>query len=117
MSAPTLADRVLAAIATATSKRPSNAADVLALVGGKEAAFWDVVEQLWRDARITGANIYRPKLDAEPWLGIWPTGIPQAAGVWTGPRLSYLFVRHDPVALAKARAPRSRPRKAKEPAA
>lgn len=116
MTPTPLADRILAAITSATSKRPANADDVLAIVGGADADFWPVVEQLWRDTLITGAKIFRPKFDAEPWLGIWPTGVPQSAGAWTGPRLSFLFVRHDPVALKKTGAPRSRPRKAKEAA-
>lgn len=106
-----LADRILVTIARASSKRPQNADDVLALVGGKEPDFWAAIDQLAREGRITGAQLYRPRVDAAPWLGIWPTGVVAPAGAWTGPRLSYLFVRHDPAALAKARAPRSRPRK------
>ncbi|MFT3759014.1 hypothetical protein [Thauera sp.] len=111
-----LTERIMAAIAKASSKRPSNTDDVLALIGGDEADFWSAIEQLWRDTRITGATMYRPQTDAAPWLGIWPTGVPLSAGAWTGPRLSFLFVRHDTAALKKAHAPRSKARRATEAA-
>jgi|JRYL01.1.fsa_nt_gb hypothetical protein len=111
MTPTPLADRILAAIARATSKRPSNADDVLALVGGKDVDFWAAIDQLAREGRITGAQLYRPRVDAGPWLGIWPTGVIATGRAWTGSRLSFLFVRHDPVALKKTGAPRSRPRK------
>lgn len=120
MNAPTtLADRILTAVARASSKRPQNADDVLALVGGKDVNFWTAIDQLAREGRISGAQLYRPRVNAAPWLGIWPTGVVAPAGAWTGPRLSFLFVRHDTAALKKAHAPRSKTRKnaAKEVAA
>ena len=117
MTSTSLADRILVTIAGANSKRPQNANDVLALVGGNDADFWSALDQLAREGRITGAQVYRPRADAAPWLGIWPTGVITPAGAWTGARLSCLFVRHDSTALVKARAPRSRPRKSATEAA
>ena len=66
MNAPqilSLADRILGAIAKATSQRPANATDVLALVGGDEPAYWAAIEQLTRDRRINSAHLHRPATD------------------------------------------------------
>ncbi len=105
-----LADRILAAIARNTSKRPARAADVLAIVGGPEPEYWAALDALLRGARIHTAHIMRPaKGETTPWLAIWPTGIYMPPTAWTGAHLSSLFVPHDRDAAYMAHAPRSRP--------
>lgn len=67
-----LADRIVGAIASATSKQPANAADVLALVGGEESAYWAALESLIAARRVCSAHIHRPAVDPAPWLAIYP---------------------------------------------
>ena len=81
-AAPTdLAAEILGRIATHTSKRPACAADVAALVGGDERAYWAALEQLKRECRINTAHIQRGG-DPAPWLAIWPTGLPVKHHSW-----------------------------------
>lgn len=81
-AAPTdLAAEILGRIATYTSKRPACAADVAALVGGDERAYWAALEQLKRECRINTAHIQRGG-DPAPWLAIWPTGLPVKHHSW-----------------------------------
>lgn len=117
MNAPDLPARILAVIAKASSQHPACAADVLALVGGEEPAFWAAVEQLYRDRRINTAHIQK-KHDPAPWLALWPTGVCLPAAPISGKSLSGLFVRHRPNDLYAAHAPRSvlKPEPAPEPA-
>lgn len=105
-----LADRILAKLAKASSKRPARAADVAALVGGLEADFWRALEQLVSNRQVVTAHIQRPARDPEPWLAIWPTGLHATAGGWTGNSHSSLFVPTTPTheALHAAQAPRVR---------
>jgi len=79
--AQTLPDRILAEISWAHSRKPANADDVLALVGGDAAVFWSAVEQLKRECRINAATI-KTQLDAAPWMAIWPTGTPVRHRSW-----------------------------------
>lgn len=102
-----VADLILGAIAKATSKRPANAADVLALIGGEEAAYWAAVEQLVRDRRIASAHFFRPAVDAAPWVAIWPTGVLLPSVPMSGKTLSGLFAPQRRDALRDAYAPRS----------
>lgn len=67
-----LADRIVGAIARATSQQPANAADVLALVGGEETAYWAALESLIAARRVCSAHIHRPAVDPAPWLAIYP---------------------------------------------
>lgn len=76
-----LADRILAAIASAHSRKPANADDVLAVIGGDAPDFWRAVEQLKDECRINAATI-KTQLDAAPWMAIWPTGTPVAHRTW-----------------------------------
>lgn len=76
-----LADRILAAVADAHSRKPANADDVLAVIGGDAADFWRALEQLKCECRINAATI-KTKLDAVPWMAIWPTGTPVAHRTW-----------------------------------
>lgn len=76
-----LADRILAAIADAHSRKPANADDVLAIIGGDAADFWRAVEQLKCECRINAATI-KTKLDAAPWMAVWPNGTPVAHRTW-----------------------------------
>ena len=76
-----LADRILAAIAGAHSRKPANADDVLAVIGGDAPEFWRAVEQLKCESRINAATI-KTALDAAPWMAIWPTGTPVAHRTW-----------------------------------
>lgn len=79
--AQTLPDRILAEISWAHSRKPANADDVLALVGGDAAVFWSAVEQLKRECRINAATI-KTQLDAAPWMAIWPTNLPVQHRSW-----------------------------------
>lgn len=79
--APALAAEILERIAGHDSKRPACAADVAALVGGDERAYWAAIEQLKREGRINCAHIKRGT-DPEPWLAIWPTGLPPRRDSW-----------------------------------
>lgn len=76
-----LGERILAHLAGHDSKRPARADDVAALVGGDERAFWVAVEQLKGRSQINCAHIKRGT-DPEPWLAIWPTGIPARMDTW-----------------------------------
>ena len=76
-----MADRILAAIASAHSRKPANADDVQAVIGGDAADFWRAVEQLKCECRINAATI-KTQLDAGPWMAIWPTGTPVAHRTW-----------------------------------
>lgn len=110
MNAPAdLHGRILVAIAKATSQRPAHAADVLALVGGEELAYWAAIEQLYVERRINTAHI-KKKPDPEPWLAIWPTGVCLPATPQSGKTLSGLFVRHRLGDFHAAHAPRSNPK-------
>lgn len=113
-----LADRILAKLAKANSKRPARAADVAALVGGLEADFWRALEQLVSNRQVVTAHIQRPARDPEPWLAIWPTGLHVPSGGWVGSSHSCLFVPTTPTreALHAAQAPRVRAVVAPEPA-
>lgn len=86
-----LADLILGAIASANSKRPANAADVLATLGSDEIAFWATLEALARLRQINTAHIQRPATDAAPWLAIWPTGVIVETGGWSGSSHCVLF--------------------------
>lgn len=76
-----LADRILAAIAHSSSKRPARAADIAAQLGGDEQPFWAALEQLRRGCAINTAHIQRGA-DPAPLLAIWPTGLPVAHHSW-----------------------------------
>lgn len=104
-----LADRILDAIAKATSQRPAHAADVLALVGGEDADYWAAIEQLTQQRRINSAHLHRPATDPAPWLGIWPTGVCLPPPPLSGRHLSGLFVPHRHNDLRAAHAPRTAP--------
>ena len=113
-----LPDRVMAAIARNTSRRPARAADVLSTVGATEEAFWAALDVLLQTARIHTAHIQRvAKGETQPWLAIWPTGIYIPPEAWNAWKMSGLFVRHDSAALIKAHAPRSKPERASAKAA
>lgn len=103
-----LGERILAQIAKATSQKPAHAADVLALVGGEEPAYWAAIDQLYAERRINTAHIKR-KTDSEPWLAIWPTGVCLPSAPMSGKSLSGLFVRHRLGDFHAAHAPRSNP--------
>lgn len=77
----TTADDILSRLAGHDSKRPANAADVAALVGGDEIHYWAALEQLQRERRINTAHIQR-RGDPAPWLAIWPTGLPARMDSW-----------------------------------
>ncbi|MCK2095662.1 hypothetical protein [Thauera aromatica] len=78
---PALAAEILERIAGHDSKRPACAADVAALVGGDERAYWAAIEQLKREGRINCAHIKRGT-DPAPWLALWPTGLPPRRDSW-----------------------------------
>ncbi|SIQ95523.1 hypothetical protein SAMN05421829_108135 [Aromatoleum tolulyticum] len=106
--------RILARIAKSTGQRPSRAADVLAMVGGAEPGFWAAVEQLYRERRINTAHIQK-KGDPEPWLALWPTGLPPSSSGWTSNSHTALFVKPRADDLFQAFAPRSAPKPAVAP--
>lgn len=104
-----LADRILRAIAKATSARPANAGDVAAIVGGPEADYWAELERLMRSHMVQAAHITRPP--APTFIAIWPTGIVQPLPPLTGNALNWMFVRHAmraSEALRQAHAPKLR---------
>lgn len=76
-----LGERILAQLAGHDSKRPARADDVAALVGGDEPAYWAAIEHLKGTSQINCAHIKRGT-DPEPWLAIWPTGIPARMDTW-----------------------------------
>lgn len=76
-----LGERILAQLAGYDSKRPARDADLLALVGGDESAFWSAVEQLKGTSQINCAHIKR-STDPEAWLAIWPTGARPRMDSW-----------------------------------
>lgn len=76
-----LGERILAQLAGHDSKRPARADDVAALVGGDEPAYWAAIEQLKGRSQINCAHIKGPR-DPEPWLAIWPTGLPARMDTW-----------------------------------
>ncbi|WP_287365193.1 hypothetical protein [Thauera sp.] len=76
-----LMQQIATLIASNDSKRPARAPDLVAQVGGDEAAFWKALEQMKRDARINTALIKRGQ-DPEPWLAIWPTCLPPRNDTW-----------------------------------
>ena len=76
-----LGERILAQLAGHDSKRPARDADLLALVGGDESAFWSAIEALKGTSQINCAHIKRAS-DPGPWLAIWPTGIPARMDTW-----------------------------------
>lgn len=80
-TAAALGERILAQLAGHDSKRPARADDLLALVGGDESAFWSAIEALKGTSQINCAHIKGPR-DPEPWLAIWPTGIPARMDTW-----------------------------------
>jgi hypothetical protein len=90
-----LPERILAAIARASSRRPARADDVIAQLGGDAAATWAALEQLVAERRIATAHLHWPEDDPEPWLAIWPTGVRVPSGTWTGGSHNSLFVRHE----------------------
>lgn len=102
--------RILAQIKQASSKRPARAADIAALIGGPEAAFWATLEQMVAAGLVATAHIQRMKRDAEPWLAIWPTGVVLTPARLSGASLSHLFTPQRPLnqALRQASAPRKR---------
>lgn len=105
-----LADRILRAIAKATSARPANAGDVAAIVGGPEADYWAELERLLHDRRVASAHITKPP--AAPYIAIWPTGVVTPLARLDGDALSWMFVRHElrlHEALHATTAPRCRP--------
>lgn len=110
-----LPERVLAAIAKATSQHPARADAVRARTGADEAAFAAAIEQLAAERRLNCAWIQKAG-DAEPWLAIWPTGLPAKSAAWTNGSHGALFVTHRPNDLYQAHAPRSTPPAAPEPA-
>lgn len=81
MTTAAIAAEILARIAGHDSKRPARADDVAALVGGDEPAYWAAVELLKASSQINCAHIKRGT-DPEPWLAIWPTGIPARMDTW-----------------------------------
>ncbi|ANQ83667.1 hypothetical protein dqs_0591 [Azoarcus olearius] len=111
MNAPdpvvSLEERILAAIAKASSKQPASADDVLAIVGGDASAYWTALEQLIQTRQIATAHVQRPATDAAPWLAIWPTGVVINVGRVTAAVLSRLFVPQRRSAVRDAHAPRS----------
>lgn len=109
-----LPERILAEIAKASGQRPARAPDVLAMVGGAEPDFWAAVEQLYRERRINTAHIQK-KGDPEPWLALWPTGLPLGNGTWTSNSHTALFVKPRADDLFQAFAPRSTPKPAVAP--
>lgn len=76
-----LGERILAQLAGHDSKRPARADDIAALIGGEEPAYWAAVEHLKATSQINCAHIKGPR-DPEPWLAIWPTGIPARMDTW-----------------------------------
>ena len=116
MNAPadiqSLVERILAVLAKAkaTSRRPARAADIAALIGGPEAAFWAALEQMVGAGLVATAHIQRMKRDAEPWLAIWPTGVVLTPARLSGASLSHLFTPQRPLheALRDASTPRTR---------
>lgn len=106
-----LATRILAAIAPATSRTPVVASAVRVQLGVTEREFHRAVDLLLVDKRIASASRYRPQLDSEPALVIWPTGKdPVPPGRLDGQRLAGLFAPHKPMSIAirAAHAPRVR---------
>ena len=81
MSTDTLTADILARLAGHDSKRPANAADVAALVGGDERAYWAAIEQLKASRRISVAHIQRAS-DPAMWLAIWPSGLRVGMDPW-----------------------------------
>jgi len=81
MSADTLAAEILERITRHDSKRPANADDVAALIGGDERAYWAAIEQLKATRQINAAHIKRAS-DPAPWLAIWPTGARVGMDSW-----------------------------------
>ena len=109
-----LTERILAAIARATSQHPARADAVRSRTGADEAAFAAAIEQLAAGRRLNCAWIQQAG-DAAPWLAIWPTGLPAKSAAWTGGSHSALFVTHRPNDLYQAHAPRSTPKTAPTP--
>lgn len=108
MNAPNLPERILAAIARNDSRRPARAADVAAVIGGAEAAFWAALERLTGEHRINTAHVQKQG-DRAPWLAVWPTGLPARPAAWTGDSHGALFIKHRPDDLFLAYAPRVAP--------
>lgn len=108
---------ILRAIAKATSKHPARADEVLARMIDKgddsitPPLAQRALEALVSSKCVTTAHVQRMKTDKEPWLAIWPTGLPLAPQPWQNTSHSALFVRtpNTRQALAIAHAPRSRP--------
>jgi len=103
------AERLLAHIARADSRRPARAADVAAALGGPEPEFWAALETLQATRQVNSALIHRPATDPEPWLAIWPTGVLVDNGAWRNGSHVPLFVPQRPLApaLAEAAGPRA----------
>lgn len=103
------AQRLLAHIARADSRRPARAADVAAALGGPEPEFWAALETLQATRQVNSALIHRPATDPAPWLAIWPTGVLVDNGAWRNGSHAPLFVPQRPLApaLAEAAGPRA----------
>ncbi|MFC5772108.1 hypothetical protein [Thauera sinica] len=75
---------ILRAIAKATSKHPARADEVLARMIDKgddsitPPLAQRALEALVSSKCVTTAHVQRMKTDKEPWLAIWPTGLPLA---------------------------------------
>lgn len=91
--APTLDQRILAALAGHSAQTPVRADDVIAVVGGPEPDTWAALEQLVKTCQINTAHIQR-KTDSEPWLALWPTGVIREIGGWRGEDHQALFTPH-----------------------
>lgn len=104
-----LTARILRAMSSNSSRRPARAADVFAMVGGAEPAFWDALNELIGSRQIQTAHIMRPKKgETQPWLAIWPTGVKMASGQWSARSMGGVFVRHEPESLLGLNGPRVR---------
>lgn len=97
--------QILQQLAGCDSKKPARAADVAALVGAPEPAFWAALEQLKASAQINCAVIQRAA-DPEPWMAVWPTGVPSRTDSWKDLNARGHFAPA-PVSAAPPRFPRT----------
>lgn len=88
-----LGARILVQLAGHDSKRPARADDIAALIGGDEPAYWAAVERLKATSQINCAHIKRGA-DPEPWLAIWPTGLPARNNTWKALNARGCFAVH-----------------------
>lgn len=106
-----LTDRILEALAKATSKAPANAEVTRGFLDVPQAEFNTALERLARECRISTAHITR---QGKTWLAIWPTGVCMPSAGWSNNSHSVLFEPSAPIvpALRDATAPRTRPARA-----